>query len=143
MIYVGIEYRAYRFGLFKDFPELLVFNGPGPSFESNSTVKFGTILHVYEPALYSELGTLMVLTSRILSQRNGEYQFKNAIMTLASEAAVPDDPQRALEIFYEILHAIVRVKYYRPKKRRPTQPRVTKRPPNKWCVGRREKLSNA
>ncbi|MEN6437196.1 MAG: IS4 family transposase, partial [Syntrophobacter sp.] len=89
--------------------------------------------------------TLMVLTSRFFGERDAEYQFKNCIMTLATEAAilVPDDPQKAVVIFTEILHAIARVKYYRAKSPRPTQPRVSKRPPNKWCSGRREKLSNA
>jgi hypothetical protein len=86
--------------------------------------------------------TLMVLTSRIHGKRGTEFQFKNAIMTLAAEAAilVPDDPKRAVQIFSEILRAISRVKYYRAKSRRPTQPRVTKKPPNKWCFDRREKL---
>lgn len=77
---------------------------------------------------------LMVLTSRFLGERDVEYQFKDCIMALATEAAilVPDDPQRAIETFTEILDAIARVQYYRAK-----------RPPNKWCLGRREKLSNA
>jgi len=89
--------------------------------------------------------TLMVVTSRVHGPRNAQFQFKNAIMALAAEAAmlVPDDPERAVEIFAEILQAISRVKYYRPKTPRPSQPRVTKRPPNKWCSGRREKLKNA
>jgi hypothetical protein len=87
--------------------------------------------------------TLMVLTARIHCDRSAEFQFKNAIMTLAAEAAmlVPDDPQKAVEVFSEVLSAISRVRYYRAKSRRPTQPRVTKRPPNKWCSGRREKLA--
>ncbi len=89
--------------------------------------------------------TLMVVTQRALGSRMAEYQFKNAIMTLAAEAAilVPDDPGKAAEIFSEILQAISRVKYYRPKSPRPTQPRVTKKAPNKWCVGRRKKLQEA
>lgn len=89
--------------------------------------------------------TLMVLTSRIVGEKKAEYQFKNAIMTLAAEAAVlvPDLPERAVAIFSEILHAIARVKYYRARSHRPAQPRISKRPPNKWCSGRREKLSNA
>ena len=89
--------------------------------------------------------TLMVLTSRVHRSSTAEFQFKNAIMTLAGEAAVlaPDDPDKAVEIFSEILAAISRVKYYRPKRPRASQPRVTKRPPNKWCSGRREKLENA
>lgn len=89
--------------------------------------------------------SLMVLTDRVHGAGTAEYQFKNAIMTLASEAAmlVPDDPEKAIEVFSEILRAISRVKYYRPKSPRSTQPRVTKSPPNKWCVGRRKKLEQA
>jgi hypothetical protein len=89
--------------------------------------------------------TLIMLTCRENGSVAVEYQFKNAVMTLAAEAAilVPDDPQRAVQIFSDILKAISRVKYYRPKSARSTQPRITKRPPNKWCEGRRGKLTNA
>lgn len=89
--------------------------------------------------------TLMVLTSRTHSSKGAEFQFKNAVMTLASEAAVlvPDDPERAIEIFSQLLKAIKRVRYYRSKITRATQPRVTKRPPNKWCSGKQERLKNA
>lgn len=88
--------------------------------------------------------TLMILATQETGPGTVECQFKNAVMTLAAEAAVlvPDDPQRAVEIFSDILKAISRVKYYRPKSLRPNQPRVTKRPPNKWCKLRRDKLSN-
>jgi hypothetical protein len=89
--------------------------------------------------------TLMIITSRTHGPKDAEFQFKNAIMTLSAEAAilVPDDPQGAVEIFSEILRAISRVRYYRPKFPRPSQPRISKRPPSKWCSGRREKLKNA
>jgi hypothetical protein len=89
--------------------------------------------------------TRMVVTSRVHGPRGAQFQFKNATMILATEAAilVPYDPDRAVEIFSEILRAISRVKYYRPKSPRPAQPRVTKRAPNKWCSGRREKLKDA
>lgn len=88
---------------------------------------------------------LMVITSQVHGPKKAEYQFKNAIMTLASEAAVmvPEDPETAVTIFSEILKAIARVRYYRSKAARPTQPRVTKKPPNKWSSGRREKLKKA
>jgi hypothetical protein len=71
----------------------------------------------------------MVLTSRMVEERKAEYQFKNAIMTLAAEAAVlvPDLPKKAAVIFSEILHAIARVKYYRAGSHRPTQPRISKK----------------
>ena len=81
--------------------------------------------------------TLMVLSS------SGEIepQFKNSIMALAYDAAVlaHEDPEIAIEIFKELLKEIARVKYYRPKKPRPSQPRVTKKPNNKWIVGKIKK----
>lgn len=77
--------------------------------------------------------TLMVL-SQIPDAEPRESQFKNAVMTVASETAVlaADDPDRAIQIFQDILKEIRRVKYYRPKTPRPSQPRVTKRSENKW-----------
>jgi len=76
----------------------------------------------------------MVMSSQLFFSEKQEIQFKNAILTLASEAAVlvPDDPEKAIIIFKEILIEIARVKYYRPKKPRSSQPRVNKRPLNKW-----------
>ena len=87
----------------------------------------------------------MVVTSRVHRAGTAEFQFKNAIMTLAAEDAilVPDDPQRAINISAEVRAAISRIKYYRPKSPRPTHSRVTKTPPHKWCSGRRKKLEEA
>lgn len=87
--------------------------------------------------------TLMVLASKNLNSDAGECQFKNAIMVLASEAAVlvPDNPEKAAAIFLEILDQIAAVKYYRSKTPRSSQPRVTKRAHNKWCTNRLEKLA--
>jgi hypothetical protein len=89
--------------------------------------------------------TLMVLASQSLDSDAGECQFKNAILVLASEAAilVPDNPEKAAAIFSEILEQIAAVRYHRPKKHRPSQPRVTKRAHNKWCNSRPGKLANA
>jgi len=71
-----------------------------------------------------------------------EPQFKNSIMTLASDMAVfvSDDPARSLELYQEIIAEIRRVKYYRSKKPRPTQLRVSKRAVSKWAAG---KLKNS
>lgn len=72
-----------------------------------------------------------------------EPQFKNSIMALASDIVlfVSRDPVKSLEILQEILSEIRRVKYYRSKKARPPQPRVTKRPVNKWVKGKIKKLA--
>jgi len=89
--------------------------------------------------------TLMQLSQQTYLDDTREIQFKNTIMTLASEAAVlsPQDPEKAVKIFDEILEEISRVIYYRPKKTRPPQPRVTKRGVNKWAFAKSRKLTNA
>ena len=89
--------------------------------------------------------TLMQLSSQRFLDTFRESQFKNTIMTLASEAAVlsPEDPEKAIQIFDEILEEIYRVIYYRPQKARPNQPRVTKRSYNKWAIGKARKVANA
>ncbi len=89
--------------------------------------------------------TLMVLSSQLFGEESKEPQFKNAIMTLATEAAVltADDPEQTIEIFQSILQEIYRVKYYRPKLPRPSQPRVTKRSLNRWVFAKIQKMANA
>lgn len=74
-----------------------------------------------------------------------EPQFKNAVMTLATEAAIltPDNPRVAIRIFKEVLEEIRRVKYYRPKVPRKPKPRVTKTPPSKWAARNPKKKGNA
>ena len=87
--------------------------------------------------------TLMALSISESQQGNGSPQFKNAVMTLAYDAAAltPDDPEKAIKIFEEILKEIARVKFYAPQNRRPPQPRVTKRKINRWSVARQRKMS--
>lgn len=89
--------------------------------------------------------TLMVLSSPVPAGQHPEPQFKNAIMTLASEAAllVAEQPEIALRVFRDILSEISRVKYYRPSRPRPSQPRVTKANINKWAVSKTKKVANA
>ena len=89
--------------------------------------------------------TLMQLSTQTFLDNSRELQFKNTIMTLASEAAVlaPEDPEKAVKIFDEILEDISRVIYYRPKKPRAPQTRVTKRKRNKWTIAKTKKVTNA
>lgn len=88
---------------------------------------------------------IMTVISKTLMQLtlsgDTEPQFKNAVMALADEAALllPDNPKTAATIFKELLVEIARVKYYRPKPPRPSQPRVTKKPASKWCKGKAKK----
>ena len=97
--------------------------------------------------ILQELFAVLIMTvisktlMRLTLSDSAEPQFKNAVTALAEEAAVllPDAPQTAAWIFKELLAEIARVKYYRPKSPRPSQPRVTKKPADKWCKGKRKK----
>ena len=85
---------------------------------------------------------LMVLSESEYQEGKGKPQFKNAVMTLAYDAAAltPDNPGKAIKIFQEIVKEIARVKYYVSQKKRPSQPRVTKRKINRWSVARQRKM---
>jgi len=74
-----------------------------------------------------------------------EPQFKHAIFCLGQDAAalVADNPQRALDLFAELLEQIGNVKYYRPRNPRPAQPRVNKQNISKWIRGRAAKMNAA
>lgn len=69
-------------------------------------------------------------------------QFKNAVMAVAAEAAflAPRDPERAVEIFVELLEDIRRVKYYKPKVPSKMQPRISLKPVNKWTLRKQKRI---
>lgn len=88
---------------------------------------------------------LMALSQVLTDSKEIEPQFTHAINTIAMEAAVlaPDQPQQSIEIFKELIEEIARVKYYRTKKKRPSQPRIIKKPISKWLrVKRKAKAEN-
>jgi hypothetical protein len=86
--------------------------------------------------------TLMVLRTDPEHPSGAHPQFKHAIITLASEAAVltPTCPDVALGIFQELLREIERVRYYPPKVPRPSAPRVSKQPVNKWRLEKTQRM---
>lgn len=95
----------------------------------------GVLQELYASTIMSVIcRTLMALSSQHFFQGCKELQFKNAILSLASDISfiASDDPQMALSIFNELLAEMARVIYYRSKKLRPSQPRVNKGPVNKW-----------
>jgi hypothetical protein len=89
--------------------------------------------------------TLAVLMTDTDQPTSTQPQFKNAMISLAREAYLlaPHNPEQSLVIFTGLLHAISRVRYYRPKKPRPPTPRVSKKPVNKWQLdkGKRNRKS--
>jgi hypothetical protein len=106
-----------------------------------------------ENGIRQELFAVLIMSviTRILMRLSSsptphvEPQFKHAIMTLASDAAllVAEQPDVAVEIFQEVLTEIARVKYYRPKNPRPSTPRVSRQPISKWQQGKTQKLNSA
>ncbi len=95
----------------------------------------GILQELYAVMIMSVIArTLMAVSSQWFFSGKQQLQFKNAILTLASDAAflVADDPQKAIVIFEELLVEISRVKYYQCTHQRASQPRVNKQPANKW-----------
>ena len=85
---------------------------------------------------------LMVLKTDPEHPSGAHPQFKHAIISLASEAALltPTCPDVALGIFQELLREIERVRYYPPKVPRPSAPRLSKQPMNKWRVEKSQRM---
>lgn len=101
---------------------------------------------LFASAIMSVIARLLIsLTGQSAENGRVEPQFKNAVLALAHEAIIltPAEPQDALLIFKELLGQIARVKYYKPKKKRPSQPRICKKPSNKWCEYRLAKMEQA
>ena len=98
-----------------------------------------------ELALEEEAASSMPASSTESRRTVPEPQFKHAIFCLAQDAAalVADDPQRALDLFAELLEQIGKVKYYRPTNPRPAQPRVSRQNISKWIRGRAAKMHAA
>jgi hypothetical protein len=88
---------------------------------------------------------LMALITDPDHPAGAEPQFKHAMITLAEEAFVltPRCPDLALTIFRELLSEIARVRYYRPKAPRPSQPRVSKKPINQWQLDKSKRIAQA
>ena len=104
----------------------------------------GILQEFYAAMIMSVISrSLMVLSSHFFLSEEQESQFKNAVIALSADAAflVPDNPEKAAEIFKDILVEIARVKYYRPKEPRSSQPRVNKSPLNKWQQNKTKKVA--
>jgi len=89
--------------------------------------------------------TMMALVSENSPEIKHRPQFKNAIISLALDVAVlvADDPEIALQIFIDLLVEMRRVKYYKPKKRRKSYTRVSRKPINKWQQDKSKRMAYA
>ena len=76
----------------------------------------------------------LVVNHKTNQREAGRPQFKNAVITLALDAALFAATCWEIAEFHlnKLLDRIARIKYYKPKKKRRSYPRITKRSPNKW-----------
>jgi hypothetical protein len=103
----------------------------------------GIMQELFAAAIMSVISrTLMVLSVDPEDDSEPEPQFKHTVKTLGNEIFVffPEDSEKVVEIFKELLIEIARVKYYKSKKDRKPQPRVCKKSPNKWALNKNRKL---
>jgi len=89
--------------------------------------------------------TMMLFATENSSGKKYVPQFKNAVISLAMDAALltAEDPGVALQIFKELLIEMHRVKYYKPKKNRKSYTRVSRKPINKWQQDKSKRIANA
>lgn len=92
-------------------------------------------------AIVSIIARLMVNITTNQHQA-GRPQFKNAVLTLALDAALLTASCIGVATIYfnKLLGRIARIKYYKPKKKRRPYPRVTMGNPNKWIRDRKQVL---
>jgi len=74
--------------------------------------------------------------------KNAKPQFKHAVITFSNEIVIlcSENPSIAIDFFKELLEDIARVRYYKSKKERKSQPRVCKKAINKWAIAKNKKL---
>ena len=107
----------------------------------HSNTENGVLQELYAACIMTIINRTLMALSRELTDSNAvEPQFTHAINTLAMEAAVlaPDKPEKSIEIFKELIEEIARVKYYRSRTRRPSQPRIIKKSISKWIRVKRK-----
>lgn len=131
---INIYYERYRIEEYYRHEKVIVgvekFHSKSPN---------GIRQELYANAIVSVISRiLMHFTHDTKDKRRIEPQFKHAVLAFAREAFLltPYDPQKAVIIFKELLNQISSVKYYRPQRKRNSYPRISKKPPNKWCENR-------
>ncbi len=138
---IGLYFQRYRIEEYYRDEKITIEVEKFHSKSSN-----GIRQELFAAATMSIIGRLLInLSGATAEEGRNAPQFKNAVIALSRDAFVltPQSPEKALVIFKELLDQIARVKYYRPANRREGQPRICKKPPNKWCDNRAKVLSKA
>jgi len=93
----------------------------------------------YAAAIMTAISRLMMNCIDLMNDSKGaKPQFKNALRKMANQATilVATDPRKTYFYFLEILDQIKRVRYYKPKEKRPSQIRICKKQQSKWILNR-------
>lgn len=106
----------------------------------------GILQEIYASAIMNVISRiLMIVAVDPIEGEKSEPQFKNALKAFSNDIAllVSKNPDKAAIYFKELLLEIARVRYYKPLERRESQPRVCKKPINKWAINKNRKLAMA
>ena len=102
----------------------------------------GIMQELFAAAIMSIIARLLIIIARDDDNSQAMPQFKHAVITFSKEIMflTSDHPDVVINIFNELLDDIARVRYYKSKKIRKSQPRVCKKPVNKWATQKKMKM---
>jgi hypothetical protein len=106
----------------------------------------GILQEIFASAIMNVISRILITISiDPMKEEKSEPQFKNALKAISNEAAllVSKNPDKVSVYFKELLIEISRVRYYKSVKERKSQPRVCKKPINKWAINKIGKLAMA
>lgn len=102
----------------------------------------GIMQELFAAAIMSIIARLLIIIARDDDNSKAMPQFKHAVITFSKEIILlaSGHPDVVINIFNELLDDIARVRYYKSKKIRKSQPRVCKKPVNKWATQKKMKM---
>ncbi len=105
----------------------------------------GIMQELYAVVTMSIIARLLMRIAHEQDNKEAEPQFKHAVVTFSKEIIflTSDHPDIVVQVFKELLLDIARVRYYKSKMKRKSQPRVCKKPANKWAIKKKCKLKNS
>ncbi|MBF0344950.1 MAG: IS4 family transposase [Nitrospirae bacterium] len=95
----------------------------------------GVLQELYAVMIMSVIARVLMALSE--GDRGKELQFKNTVIALAKEAALltPDAPQKAVEIFNELIEEISKVHLLSSERKKTISTTTYKKVKEKWCNG--------
>ncbi len=105
----------------------------------------GIMQELFAAATMSIIARLLMDIAHAQDNKEDEPQFKHAVITFSKEIVflTSDHPDVVIQIFNELLSDIARVRYYKSKKKRVSQPRLCKKPVNKWSLNKINKVKSS